>query len=155
VDWIGVGTRSRVCPTLSAKGVKRQKTVAIIQTQECGRVDKAGRPRFEEVQELRFGGNKGKFQEQDEMYSSGLLCVGVKSNNLQSRVKISGMRAMKAELCAVSAAPSENWVDDFVFQRPAGPQWSTSTTKDSPSNTLHTRPSASSLSRLDNHPPTA
>ncbi|KAH9058092.1 hypothetical protein EDB87DRAFT_1628206 [Lactarius vividus] len=56
--------------------------------------------------------------------------------------------------------PSESWDDDFVFQR-AKDRPNTrnsdplSSSKDWPTNTLHTRPSASSLSQLDNQPPIA
>ncbi|KAF8264574.1 hypothetical protein EI94DRAFT_1738197 [Lactarius quietus] len=60
--------------------------------------------------------------------------------------------------------PSESWDDDFVFQRAKDqpnipnselyePQWPIPTTKDWSTNTLHTRPSASSLSQLDSQPP--
>ncbi|KAI9454490.1 hypothetical protein BJY52DRAFT_1284609 [Lactarius psammicola] len=66
----------------------------------------------------------------------------------------------------IQAAPSESWDDDFVFQRAKDrpnirnadsyePQWPMPTPKDWPTNILHTRPSASSLSQLDGQPPIA
>ncbi|KAH9015174.1 hypothetical protein EDB84DRAFT_1634955 [Lactarius hengduanensis] len=60
----------------------------------------------------------------------------------------------------ILAIPSESWDDDFVFQR-AKDRPNTrnsdplSASKDWPTNTLYTRPSASSLSQLDSQPPIA
>ncbi|KAH9010615.1 hypothetical protein EDB85DRAFT_2161023 [Lactarius pseudohatsudake] len=60
----------------------------------------------------------------------------------------------------ILATLSESWDDDFVFQR-AKDRPNTrnsdplSASKDWPTNTLYTRPSASSLSQLDSQPPIA
>ncbi|KAH9049758.1 hypothetical protein EDB83DRAFT_2400322 [Lactarius deliciosus] len=60
----------------------------------------------------------------------------------------------------ILATPSESWDDDFVFQRAKDrPNTRNSdplfASKDWPTDTLHTRPSASSLSQLDSQPPIA
>ncbi|KAI9435038.1 hypothetical protein H4582DRAFT_2059614 [Lactarius indigo] len=60
----------------------------------------------------------------------------------------------------ILATPSESWDDDFVFQRAKNrPNTRNSdplsASKGWPTDTLHTRPSASSLSQLDGQPPIA
>ena len=90
-----------------------------------------------------------------------LLEISQVCNNFSNAIRV-----VRRLTCLIPATPSESWDDDFVFQRAKDrpnnrnfdsyePQWSMPTFKDWPIGTLHTRPSASSLSQLDGQPPIA